>query len=81
MEKNEKRQISDPYLCAYLFLNLKTKPKPVVEQGGRVSFEFPNDEQLEEAIEAFHKDARVNAFAYSGAIKAIKSIIFALKQR
>lgn len=85
MRENEiktcKRQIADPYLCAYLFLSLKVKPDPIVDDSGRVIFEFPDNEQTEKAIESFHKDARVSAFTYSGAVKAVKSIIFAVKSK
>lgn len=77
----EKRLIADPYLAAYLFLNLKVKHETVIDNSGRVAFEFTEDEQLEKTIESFHKDSQVSAFAYSGAIKAVKSIIFAMKAK
>lgn len=79
--KTDKRQISDPYLSAYLFLELKIKPDPVIDNQGRVAFDFPDNEQLENAIESFHRDAQVSAFTYSGAIKAVKSIIFTMKSK
>lgn len=79
--RTEMRQISDPYLSAFLFLTLKIKPEPVMDSTGRVAFEFPDSEQLEKAIESFHKDSKVSAFTYSGAIKAVKSIIFAMKSK
>lgn len=79
--KKEMRQISDPYLSAYLFLTLKIKPDPVIDNTGRVAFEFPENEQLEKAISSFYRDIQVSAFTYSGAIKAVKSIIFAMKSK
>lgn len=76
-----KRVISDPYLSAFLFLTLKVKLSPIVEDSGRVAFEFPDDEATEEAIKRFHSDEQVSAFTYSGAIKSVKSIIFGVKSK
>lgn len=81
MREERKRQISDPYLSAYLFLKLQIKPAPILDNTGRVAFAFTESEQLEKAIESFHGDAQVSAFTYSGAIKAVKSIIFAMKSK
>ncbi len=75
------RIISDPYLSAFIFLNLNVKPSPIVDDSGRVAFEFPDDQSIEEAIGRFHADEPVSAFTYSGAIKAVKSIIFAMRSK
>ncbi|MEW6215416.1 MAG: hypothetical protein AB1478_09505 [Nitrospirota bacterium] len=79
--KNKTRIISDPYLAAFLFLKLKVKPSPVVDDSGKVSFVFPDDKHTDEAVERFYKGETVSAFTYSGAIKAVKSIIFALRSK
>lgn len=76
------RVISDPYLTAFIFLHFGIKPSPIIDDNsGRVSFEFEDDKNIEEAIERFYADEPVSAFTYSGAIKAVKSIIFAMRSK
>jgi len=74
-----KREISDPYLTAFLFLNLKQKPSPIIDRSGRVSFQFPDDEKTDEIIKRYHEDEQISVFSFATAIKAVKSMIFSLK--